>query len=185
MPQSAPIKDSESIAVIEVTGAINLARLLQSIGSDTRARLIGATEASAAGTITVVIAGGLAEVQHANSQVKELAGVTDSAFFAKPERTMIDVLLKSLKLAEAPETKVLQVEERKEWKQRVRTADELDITDIKNWNVHELRRYARSVSDFPLHGREISKATRGELLAMIVPKHPSSILYPSTQVLPS
>ncbi|HET9135548.1 MAG TPA: hypothetical protein VFO76_02835 [Candidatus Kapabacteria bacterium] len=180
MPQSALIKDSESIAVIEVTGAINLARLLQSIGSETRARLIGATAASAAGTITVVMAGGLAEVQHANSHVKELAGVTDTAFFAKPDRTMIDVLLKSLKLAEAPEA-----EEKKEWKQRVRTAEELDITDIEHWNVHELRRYARSVSDFPLHGREISKATRGELLAMIVPKTPSSILYPSTQVLPS
>jgi len=180
MPQSALIKDSESIAVIEVTGAINLARLLQSIGSETRARLIGATEASAAGAITVVIAGGLAEVQHANTHVKELTGVTDTAFFAKPDHIMTDVLLKSLKLAEAATS-----EEKKEWKQRVRTADELDIADIENWNVHELRRYARSLYNFPLHGREISKATRGELLALIVPKNPSSILYPSTQVLPS
>lgn len=38
------------------------------------------------------------------------------------------------------------------------------IEEMENLNVHELRRLARSVDDFPIFGRDISKANRRELL---------------------
>lgn len=39
--------------------------------------------------------------------------------------------------------------------------------ELETYPVHELRRYARSVPGFPIHGREISKANRSELLQLI------------------
>lgn len=38
------------------------------------------------------------------------------------------------------------------------------LSDIDSMNVHQLRKLARSVSDFPIQGREISKANRTLLL---------------------
>ena len=158
---STNILSSESVAVIEVTGAVALARLLNLLGIETRARVVGATTANAASSVTVVIAGGLAEVQHASNHVKSVAGVGEVAFFAKPDTSAMELLLKSLNIAtEQP------AEEHKVWKQRVRSAEELDITNISEWNVHELRRYARSLSDFPIKGRAISAASRSELIRL-------------------
>jgi len=42
--------------------------------------------------------------------------------------------------------------------------DSTSIEDIENMNVHELRKLARSVEDFPIKGREISKANRQALI---------------------
>lgn len=39
-----------------------------------------------------------------------------------------------------------------------------DLEQLKKFNVHKLRRYARSFSGFPIKGREISRANREELL---------------------
>ena len=39
-----------------------------------------------------------------------------------------------------------------------------DLEQLKNFNVHKLRRYARSFNGFPIKGREISRANREELL---------------------
>jgi microcompartment protein CcmL/EutN len=38
------------------------------------------------------------------------------------------------------------------------------LSELKNYNVHQLRRYARSFDGFPIKGREISRANRRELL---------------------
>ena len=38
------------------------------------------------------------------------------------------------------------------------------IEDIDNLNVHELRHLARSIPEFPIKGREISRANKKELL---------------------
>lgn len=38
------------------------------------------------------------------------------------------------------------------------------VAELEQLNVHKLRRYARSFEGFPIKGREISKANRGELL---------------------
>ncbi|HYM19418.1 MAG TPA: hypothetical protein VEW28_00265 [Candidatus Kapabacteria bacterium] len=177
------ISPSESVAVIEVTGAVALARLLQSLGVETRARIVGATTANAEGAVTVVIAGGLAEVQHANSYVKEFSGVGEIAFFAKPDLGALELLLHSLNIT--PRT---EEENKPAWKQRVRSANELDITTMNEWNVHELRRYARSLSGFPLKGRMISKAGRQELIRLfeeqgiILPKTLAHIYTPAQQL---
>ncbi len=40
----------------------------------------------------------------------------------------------------------------------------IDEVDIESMNVHQLRHKARSISDFPIKGREISRANRNELL---------------------
>ena len=42
---------------------------------------------------------------------------------------------------------------------------EVDFDSIKEMNVHKLRNYARSFSNFPIKGREISRANRDELVA--------------------
>jgi microcompartment protein CcmL/EutN len=39
-----------------------------------------------------------------------------------------------------------------------------DLEQLKKFNVHKLRRYARSFNGFPIKGREISRANREELL---------------------
>jgi hypothetical protein len=188
MAKSAQLLDSDSVAVIEISGAVNLARLLQAISAETRARLIGATAASAAGVTTVVIAGGLAEVQHASTHVRSFSGVSDSVFFAKPDLSALAVLLQSLNLAVEPVAVEKPVALAK---QRVRSIEELDISEIEEWNVHELRRYARSLPDFPLHGREISKAHRQELLSLfeaagiLAGASTTSRLFASQQQVPS
>lgn len=162
---------SESAGVIECSGSITLAKLLHSLGVDTRARIVGVTTANAAGIITIVIAGGLAEVQHAIEHVKAMSGVSDAAFFARPDKEAMSLLLQSLMIA-SQET---EAEIKKE--PRVRDVEDLHITEIESWNVHELRRYARSLEAFPIKGRGISKATRSELLALL---QTNGYIYPGT-----
>jgi len=38
------------------------------------------------------------------------------------------------------------------------------MSELEVMNVHQLRRFARDIKDFPIKGREISRANRGELL---------------------
>ncbi len=44
------------------------------------------------------------------------------------------------------------------------TLSDLSMSDLEVQNVHQLRRLARSVQEFPIKGREISKANRNQLL---------------------
>lgn len=50
--------------------------------------------------------------------------------------------------------------------QKTRPPIELDFSlkELEVMNVHQLRRFARGVDSFPIKGREISRANRGELL---------------------
>lgn len=70
------------------------------------------------------------------------------------ERLRLEALKESGKDEEIPESKKEEIEIRIETKQ-----------DLENLNVHQLRKLARSTPGFPIQGREISKANRGELLA--------------------
>jgi hypothetical protein len=169
--EKAHISLSESAGVIECSGSITLAKLLHSLGVDTRARIVGVTAANAAGVVTIVIAGGLAEVQHAIEHVKVMSGVGDAVFFARPDKEAMNLLLKSLMIA----TQEAEIEIKKE--PRVKTTEDLHLSEIESWNVHELRRYARSLEAFPIKGRGISKATRSELLALL---QTSGYLYSGT-----
>jgi len=47
-----------------------------------------------------------------------------------------------------------------------KSKSELDFTmaELEVMNVHQLRRFARDLESFPIKGREISRANRGELL---------------------
>lgn len=161
MSGKAHISLSESAGVIECSGSVALAKLLHLIRVDTRARIVGVSAANATGVITAVIAGGLAEVQHATELVKTLSGVSDLAFFARPDKEAMNLLLKSLMITTEEPT----VEIKKD--ARVREIEDLHISDIETWNVHELRRYARSLHAFPIKGRDISRATRSELLTIL------------------
>ncbi len=175
------IKESDSAGVIECQGSVNLAKLLHAIHTDTRARLVGATSPDGRGVISVVIAGGLAEVQHAVETVKTSSGVTESVFFARPDTDAMSILLKSLNIA-------TQEKAEKKASSHVRSVNELDITEMENWNVHELRRYARSINSFPIGGRMISKAKRDELVRMLTPlvfPANSPRAYPTQEMMPS
>jgi microcompartment protein CcmL/EutN len=159
MSQRAHIAESESAGIIECSGSIALAKLLQTLKIETRARIVGVTAANAAGITTLVIAGGLAEVQHATEHVKTLSGVADAAFFVRPDKEAMSLLLKSLMIAETEAETIKEP--------RVRPVEDLHISEIETWNVHELRRYARSLEALPIKGRNISKATRSELLHLL------------------
>lgn len=160
MTGKAYISLSESAGVIECSGSIALAKLLHTLKVETRARIVGVTAANASGIVTTVIAGGLAEVQHATELAKTVSGVSDTVFFARPDKEALDLLLKSLMIA--TESDVAFNKE-----PRVRDIQDLHIAEIETWNVHELRRYARTLEALPIKGREISRATRGELLHLL------------------
>ena len=151
---------SESAGVIECSGSVALAKLLHGLKVNTRARIVGVTAANAAGVATTVIAGGLAEVQQATEFAKTLSGISDTALFVRPDKEAMSLLLKSLMIAasESVEQALLPVHP------RVRPVEDLHLSEMESWNVHELRRYARTLESLPIKGRDISKATRAELL---------------------
>jgi len=47
---------------------------------------------------------------------------------------------------------------------KITSTDEINMRELEKLNVHELRRLARSTKNFPIKGREISRANRGQLL---------------------
>jgi hypothetical protein len=185
MSGKAHISPSESAGVIECSGSVALAKLLQTLAVETRARIVGVTAANAAGVSTLVIAGGLAEVQHATEHVRSLNGVTDAVFFVRPDKNAMSLLLKSLLIAEVEQASSVIKEP------RVRAVEDLHISEIESWNVHELRRYARRIEAFPIKGRDISKATRSELLSLlqtsgyIYPESKSPRAFPPANMMPS
>ncbi len=44
------------------------------------------------------------------------------------------------------------------------SSDDINMRELEKLNVHQLRRLARSTENFPIKGREISRANRGQLL---------------------
>jgi microcompartment protein CcmL/EutN len=64
--------------------------------------------------------------------------------------------------------KVLEEKSKKEIKKEEhsvsKTNSEIDFDYIENLNVHKLRRFARGFENFPIKGRQISKANRDELI---------------------
>ncbi|MHC1737328.1 MAG: BMC domain-containing protein [Ignavibacteriaceae bacterium] len=80
--------------------------------------------------------------------------------YVEPEQDVVYYEEEYVKEIE-PEVEELQVTEEI-------SADEpeekTDLTELDSLNVHQLRRMARSVKDFPIQGREISKANRTLLL---------------------
>ncbi|MCH7774815.1 MAG: BMC domain-containing protein [Bacteroidetes bacterium] len=44
------------------------------------------------------------------------------------------------------------------------SSNEINMRELEKLNVHQLRRLARSTENFPIKGREISRANRGQLL---------------------
>ncbi|MEI8133883.1 MAG: hypothetical protein WCH46_02250 [bacterium] len=177
MSIQAHIAQNESAGVLECTGSVALAKLLQALKVETRARIVGVTPANTSGTVTIVLAGGLAEVQHATEHLRTAQGVSGAVFFVRPDQEAMSLLLKSLLIAEAEKPTIAEP--------RVRAIEDLHISDIESWNVHEIRRYARSIGSFPIKGREISKATRSELLSLlqmngnIFPESSSPRAYPA------
>jgi|WetSurMetagenome_2_1015567.scaffolds.fasta_scaffold13734_4 ethanolamine utilization protein EutM len=63
----------------------------------------------------------------------------------------------------------VKIEDNKKTKRKISkdsvTRTEVDFNAIKEMNVHKLRNYARSFSNFPIKGREISRANRDKLIA--------------------
>jgi len=44
------------------------------------------------------------------------------------------------------------------------SSGKINMSDLEKLNVHQLRRLARSTENFPIKGREVSRANRGQLL---------------------
>jgi len=54
--------------------------------------------------------------------------------------------------------------EKKEKPKREGKVSDINMEELEKLNVHQLRRLARSTENFPIYGREISRANRRELL---------------------
>ncbi|HQJ46570.1 MAG TPA: hypothetical protein PK195_08005, partial [Ignavibacteriaceae bacterium] len=68
-------------------------------------------------------------------------------------------IIKERKITVAP------VKKKKEKSDAIRSENQkVDFELIDKMNVHKLRNYARKFSGFPIKGREISRANRGELI---------------------
>jgi microcompartment protein CcmL/EutN len=48
--------------------------------------------------------------------------------------------------------------------EKVKHEEEINLSKLTDLNVHQLRKFARGVKDFPIQGRQISKANRQELM---------------------
>lgn len=213
------ISPNDSVAIVESHGFMAAARLVQLISQETRARVVAVTPMNAAGAITTVLAGPLAEVQYALQIAKNGNSVTDATFFARPNLDTIEMLLRSAfggasqvapqrkpkqpeplplfeeslqrstqeEVRQPEQSRVLQYAEPRprvavavngsavsaNGSARASTHSDQDgqgskpFYELEKYPVHELRRYARSIPGFPIQGREISKANRGELLQLI------------------
>lgn len=58
----------------------------------------------------------------------------------------------------------LGITEKKTAKRSHFSSDTNHEVEVKNMNVHELRHYVRSIKNFPIKGRQISRANRDELI---------------------
>lgn len=88
-------------------------------------------------------------------KVKEIIPVETELFESSTASSTIDRLKKEALGKVVPE----KVQKSKSSKKLDFTLEELEVM-----NVHQLRRFARGVEIFPIKGREISRANRGELL---------------------
>lgn len=75
------------------------------------------------------------------------------------EETPVDTIARLRQEALGEDTGAVEENEEKE-----RGESEDTEQDIETMNVHQLRHLARSIPDFPIKGREISRANRDELL---------------------
>ena len=65
---------------------------------------------------------------------------------------------------EALGIKADQKEETKQDKQSAGPKEQLTLEELEKLNVHQLRKQARATDNFPIQGREISRANRNQLL---------------------
>jgi microcompartment protein CcmL/EutN len=89
------IDPNESVAIIESQGMMAAARLAQLISLETRARVVAVAPVTGSGSVTTIIAGPLAEVQHALEAARERKAMIDSAFFARPNLETMEMLIGS------------------------------------------------------------------------------------------
>ncbi len=96
METSIVLQAEESVAIVESLGFMAAARLVQRLGQETRSRVVAVSPVNAAGSITTIIAGPLAEVQHALQMMKAEGLVEESAFFARPNIATMEMLIRSV-----------------------------------------------------------------------------------------
>ncbi|MEO8232747.1 MAG: BMC domain-containing protein [Ignavibacteriota bacterium] len=116
------------------------------------------------------------KVKEASTEIEEpIENIIDKNKSAKPLSTIERLRMEALGLDEK-QTKSKEVsssakkknekvkDEIKPNENRVKT--EIDFEAISQMNVHKLRHYARAFPDFPIKGREISRANRTELVEL-------------------
>ena len=99
-----------------------------------------------------------------NKSVKKEKPVKeDTSLFDSHEEVKEEV---EEEVVEAPEEKVEEViEEKEEQEEELKEEKAIPpISELEILNVHQLRKLARSYENFPIKGRDISKANRGTLL---------------------
>ena len=83
--------------------------------------------------------------------VEELEPISNSSAFSTIEK------LKEEALGETYKTEKVK-------KSKAKSSQKFTMSELEVMNVHQLRRFARDFEEFPIKGREISRANRGELL---------------------
>ncbi|HMN23162.1 MAG TPA: BMC domain-containing protein [Ignavibacteriaceae bacterium] len=116
------------------------------------------------------------KVEEAATEIDEpIENILDENKSAKPLSTIERLRIEALGL-ENEKTKLKEVSSStKKKKEKVKNEikpkenkgkTEIDFEAISKMNVHKLRHYARAFSDFPIKGREISRANRTELVEL-------------------
>lgn len=164
-----------ALGMIETRGLVGAIEAADAMVKTANVRLLDKEKISA-GLVTVHITGEVAAVKAAldagaaaAQRVGELVSVhciprPDDAVFGMLNHANITDNRKSKKnTANKPEEKNAEPPAPKNEPSEADTTD----SELSEKNVHELRRLARSIEDFPIQGREISKAKKDELIKLL------------------
>lgn len=185
--------NSQSIALIEADSYLRSAQIIQILGRDSTAQIVK-IDTSSSGARTIVLAGSLSDLQYALGLVESLA--LSSALFPKPTGELRKYLGETEPPAvpESPQQdselplfavsgdassngsipKMNGVARTSNPGGRImqhtpeggKSLSSKSLFELQDMAVPELRHYARSLPDFPIAGREISRANKSELLQM-------------------
>lgn len=147
----------QALGLVETKGLVAGIEACDAMLKAARVRLVG-LEQTVAALITVKVVGETAAVQasvDAGAAAGERVGqVVSTHVIPRPSDEVFAVFVENAESRPSPPAVARAV--------RQSTTDDLSARTVK-----ELRALAREREDFPLAGREISRATKGELVALL------------------
>lgn len=172
----------QALGLIETKGLIGAIEAADAMVKAADVRIIN-KEKSTAALVTIKIVGEVAAVKsavEAGAAAAQRVGQLVSTHVIPRPDSSIDFLIEGNSLKSFPPqkkkiSKEVEAEPEKTgfFNDEVQDETPVEHTELPSYealnelNVHELRKLARGLDDFPIKGRDISKANRGELLDLL------------------